>query len=285
MRAARALRVPTRALLCVVVGIVSLSAAVVAVDDGGGRRHERAGRWQPLVIRYSGPNRTLATEHRNVDRHLEVTSGSLLVRDGDATPGAPDAAAPDPEAGTTHSAVFRARTRRTDFADAKVSLRLRNDGLREVDGREPHDYDGVSLGVRYHSPGELYYVNLQRRDGAVTIKKKVPSNGGAYETLAVGARPVPYGRWVMVDVTVQDVGEGVKLAVRFDGEAVLSALDEGGRERSALTAPGRVLLRGDNCQFAFNDLTVTPLGATSRRPSGSGSQPFQALLAGRQAAP
>lgn len=227
-------------LIAVVVAAVAVAFGLVAVT-----RHTTATgpspapSAAPLAIRYSGEDRTVAGEHDERDADLELTSGELDVRDGHAF---------------TDSAVFRARTRRADFADAAVTLRIRNDGLFTTRRTGTRTFDGISLGVRYGSPFELYYINVARRDGTVAIKKKLPSgSGGRYTTLASTARPAVYGRWEDVEVDVRTEGDAVAISLVIDGARVLEARDTHGK---TILHPGRVLLRSDNCRFSFNNVVV-----------------------------
>jgi hypothetical protein len=206
-----------------------------------------------LLVHYDGDDRVVATEHDPGDPDLELTSGGLLVRDGQGWSGPPADGEPMPD--DVSAGVFRARTFRDDFGDASVSLRVRNEGLDDSDDVPAEDYDGISLGLRYESPDELYYVNLHRRDGTIAIKRKSPTIDGAeYTTLATGSRPVPYGEWETIEVDIHDEDGAVVIEVAFDGETVLRARDD----TDPILEPGRVLLRADNCRFSFNDLEITP---------------------------
>ena len=242
-----------------------LAVAVLATGILVRPRHEppiepvrASARGTPLRESFSGPDRIYTTEHDRGTGPLVATSGSLLVRDGRAWSGHPDAGPPDPDHGTTHSSVLRARTVRSDFRDQRVRLRVRNEGLSVPKGHRPHDYDGVSLGVRSTSASELYYVNVQRRDGQVTIKRK---DDRGYVTLVTTRHPVAYRRWVDVEVTAQDVVDGVRVALSIDGRPIVEAIDRAGGDRPPLQHAGRVLLRADNCDVRFDDLEVAPLPA------------------------
>lgn len=209
-----------------------------------------------LVVAFDGPDRVVATEHDQRHPDLEITSGSLLVRDGVAWTGPADSGAPDPSSGTTHSAVFRVRTRRDDLGDVRVDLAVRNEGLTESSSIPARSFDGISIGVRARSADDLYYVNVHRRDGTVTVKRK---SGGRYTTLGTARRAAPRREWEQVTVEVRDVEEAVTIRLLIDGETVLEVRDD----EHPLRAPGRVLVRGDNCQFSFDELRVSSLA-----PSG-----------------
>jgi hypothetical protein len=253
----------------VLVSFAVLAIAVAATSVLVRPRHEATPRPvtattsapRPLFVAFSGPDRVYTTEHDRGSGPLEATSGTLLVRAGRAWSGRPDLGPPDPERGTTHSAVLRARTVRRDFRDQRVRLRLRSEGPTVPKGGAPHDYDGVSIGVRSVSAAELYYVNVQRRDGLVAIKRKDPAGGGRYVTLARTKHPPTYGRWVDVEVVAQDVVDGVRVALSIDGRPAVEVVDRAAGDQQPLRRAGRVLLRADNCEVSFDDLEVKPLAA------------------------
>ncbi len=157
--------------------------------------------------------------------------------------------------------MFRLTTQRSDFGDVAVSLRLRNDGLSSTASTPPVDWDGIHVFLRYQSEYSLYYASVNRRDGTVVIKKKVPggsSNGGTYYELTPDlAHAVPYGQWQDVTATVRNVPGGVELTLLADG-VVLARVTDTGVGGPPITGPGRVGLRGDNVNASFDDFTVTP---------------------------
>ncbi|WP_345434607.1 hypothetical protein [Actinoallomurus vinaceus] len=220
--------------------------------------------------RLSGPDRLVTNEfaHWNprtpgthVSRDWDVTSGSLFVRRGVAWTGVPDASAPDAGSSrSTGSSVFRMTTRRRDFDDVAVSLRLRNLGLTGAGRAAASEIDGVHVFLRWQSAEKLYVVSLNRRDGLIVVKKKLPggeANGGTYVTLGQAPYAVPYGRWQAFRVRIRTSGGGlVTITVVKDGREVLSATDDGG-EGAAILTPGAVGLRGDNCDFEFAGFRVT----------------------------
>jgi hypothetical protein len=161
--------------------------------------------------------------------------------------------------------VLRAVSTRTDHGNVRVSLALRPIQLIET-GRTPRDdIDGVHIFLHYQSEFSTYYVSVFRRDGEIAIKKKVaggPSNGGTYFTLAsapsgIGA-DLP-GTWHQVEATISDGGPGgVRLTLSLDGRRALDVLDDGATA-PVIGDPGRVGLRGDNCEFYVRDFRVEPL--------------------------
>ena len=168
---------------------------------------------------------------RSFADRFEVTSGDWSVEDGVARSDAP---------------VFRARTETEEPADVTVALRFRIDGYEAV--AEQHEWDGVHLGLRDTSPDDLYYLSVARRDGTDAIKRK---SEGPSETLAQAPMELRAGRWHTATVSASDTAEGVRLVLEIDGTEVLSALDD-----EPLTGPGRVALRSDNVEVAFDDVQV-----------------------------
>ena len=148
----------------------------------------------------------------------------------------------------TASPVFRARSKRSDLGSPQLRLRFRID--RFAEGPDPHDWDGVHIGLRYASPDDLYYFSVARRDGTVAEKRK---SRGRYETLAVADHEVSVDEWHRATVSVRDTPDGARLRLTVDGERVLEALDGVTR---ALPPGGRVLVRSDNVSAAFADVRV-----------------------------
>lgn len=187
-----------------------------------------------------------------------VTSGDMRVQDGTAR---------------TASPVFRAVTRRGDFRNVEVRLRLLNHGLTEGPLTPRVDWDGVHVFLRYQSQFHLYYASVNRRDGTAVIKKKTPggpSNGGTYHDLCrYEKHSVPYGAWQDIRVSVRDEGRGVRIEAWADGARIASAFDDG-VGGPPIRSPGRVGLRADNADIEFDDFgaveTRTPLPDAAPAP-------------------
>jgi hypothetical protein len=200
---------------------------------------------------------------RNAD--WELTSGTLYARGGNGWTGIPDDEA-DPDAGSsngTDSAIFRLTTRRANFADVSVRLRLHLVGLLTTPTTPAEPWDGVHVWLRYRSQRSLYYVSVSRRDGTAVIKKKCPGgpdNGGTYVDLSAyvpHAAPPGSGQTVRVDVRTTGTNT-VRIDYWSNRRHLLSALDHGQR-CPAITTPGKIGLRGDNADFEFGHLTVSAL--------------------------
>jgi hypothetical protein len=185
-----------------------------------------------------------------------VTSGSLF-RQGDAGwTGRPDDGQPDPASSTaTHSSTFRMVSRRT-FGDATFALRLRVDAY--APGADDVTWSGVHLFLRYRDEYSLYAVSVGRRDGVLSVKKKVPggdSNNGTYFTLAERREQRLGPGWHDVRARVVDEGGGVTITLDVDGVRRLAARDAG-VGGPPLTGEGRVGVRGDNTEFHLDDVSV-----------------------------
>jgi len=187
-----------------------------------------------------------------------VTSGSLFAQDHAAWTGVPDRGDPGPRsAGVTDSNVFRAVTRRADFQDVTVSFSLLVQRFMTLAGGP--GFQGVHVFLRYQRPDLLYVLSVDRRDGVIVIKKKVPggpSAGGTYYTLAMVHGQAVTGRWEQVRASAVNIGEGVELDVWLNGRLRLKALDNGVGDTPPIVQPGRVGVRGDYTEFKFDDFTV-----------------------------
>jgi len=189
----------------------------------------------------------------------EVTSGSLFALDGNGWTGRPDGQAADAgSSSATDSAVFRLRTRQSDFGNVGVSFRLLLKRLVTTPRTPPQAYDGVHIWLRYHSPDELYFASVSRRDGSIVIGKKLPEGlRGRYVDLArVPGQPLALNRWSMVKATVVSSGNTVRIRVFVDGRLLATAVDSGAGGPPIL-GPGRVGIRGDNAEFEFSGFRVT----------------------------
>lgn len=194
----------------------------------------------------------------------EMDSGSFFRRGDAGYSGRPDAVAPNATSSNgNHSGIFRLKTRRMDFGDVEVSLRLRNMGLTTTSETPATDWDGVHVWLRYQSEAHLYYASINRRDDTIVIKKKVPggpSNGGTYTAVASGRLPVVYGRWLDVKASVGTNADGsVTIRLYADGRLVLEGTDVNVGGVPPIRAAGAVGVRGDNAEIYVDDFDVRPL--------------------------
>lgn len=162
-----------------------------------------------------------------------------------------------------NSAVFRLTSVPSNFGNAEVSFKLFNKQLVSTAGTPAVAWDGIHVFLRYQSEENLYYASINRRDGALAIKKKVPggtSNGGTYYTLAgtsAGRNPIPFNTWQNVKATIQtNANNTVTIQLFNNGNLLLSYTDNGSVGGPAITNPGKVGIRGDNDEFYIDDFAV-----------------------------
>ena len=190
-----------------------------------------------------------------------VTSGSLFAHNGFAWTGVPDIGLTGPKSATaTNSSVFRVVTRRTDFQNVTVSFSLLIQRFVAGPGGQAPGWQGVHVFLRYQNPSLLYVISVDRRDGVIVMKKKVPGgpvDGGTYYTLAtINSTPV-VGRWEQIRASAVNNNEGgVQLRLWLDGRLQLMDIDNGVGDVPPITQPGRVGLRGDYTEFEFGNFTV-----------------------------
>jgi hypothetical protein len=214
---------------------------------------------------FSGRDGLIANENARAaatSRTWRVTSGSLFRRHGWGWTGRPDGGSPDPcSCRANGSAVFRMTTRRRDLGDVTVSFALRTLRLTSTDRTPPRPWDGVHLMLRWQSPQNTYYVTVNRRDGEVVIKRKVPggpANGGTYFDVGHSARfPVRYGTVQHVRAAVVNGSDGsVKISLFVDGEKLLEAVDRG-TGAGPIRSPGAIGFRADNAEILLDDVRVS----------------------------
>jgi hypothetical protein len=203
-----------------------------------------------------------------------MDSGSLFAHGGAGWTGpVTDNCDPGRDSTTcTDSSVFRLNTKRRDFDAVRVDMRLRANAFDDRDeAADPDtpavDWDGVHIWLHYMSQYELYYASVNRRDGAVVIKKKCrggTDNGGTYYELAsASGHPVPMGTWQQVGASIQTNADGtVTIKLYREGRQLIQATDTG-VGCAPITGPGAVGVRGDNLDFDIDDFTVTSLAAAS----------------------
>jgi hypothetical protein len=230
---------------------------ITAVPAGHGPPDHELGNLSLLTNEFAYRHPTDAGAVRS--RDWRVTSGSLFGGSGYLWSGHPDAGRPGPSSRPwTDSAVLRAVSTRDDYADVAVRFALRVNGLTETPRTPAAGLDGVHVMLRYRSEESVYFVSVSRRDGQYVIKRKTPggpSNGGTYVTLAAtdNARlPPARAGWRHVEATIAG-SRTIVIALRIDGFPVLQATDH----LAAPLPPGRVGLRGDNCDFLVRDFRVS----------------------------
>ena len=196
----------------------------------------------------------------------EMTSGSLFIKNQAAWTGIPvlSNATPDSSQGT-NSADFRLNTRRKDFNNVAVSFRLNTTAFNPVE-QNGNPWDGIHVFLRYQSEYYLYYASVNRRDNHVIIKKKMPggnTNGGTYYEIGTYKPFVfPYGAWQNVKVTIQtkpDQTVLITMQIVAGSQTLTWQAIDNGIGGAPILAPGATGIRGDNCNFQFDDFRVDAL--------------------------
>lgn len=211
----------------------------------------------------------------------DMTSGSFFRRSNVGWSGVPDSVDPNATSSTgTGSNVFRMNSKRFNFQNVKIDVKVRNLGISA--GTDATH--GIHIWCRFKDQTELYVASLNRRDNTLVIKKKLtggpdPENGGTYYTLA----EMPYAWtpsvWQNFSVTCTGV-DVVTITVAKDGVDMLTATDDGtlgGRTINGATAVG---VRGDFCQFEIDDFAVNSVDGDD--PTGSFAHTFIGTIPGRE---
>lgn len=223
----------------------------------------------------------------------QMTSGSLFAQSGVFWTGKPDTCDNDktsPNASSTNctdSSVFRLNTARTFSGNISVSLSIKQLGNIHNDNCNSDDtcWYGTHVWLRYQNQFNLYYVSVNRADGDVAIKRKVPcgtDNSGTYFVLGTYVKHgFQSGSWNAYTTTIQTNSDGsVTIKLYDDNESTTTPIDVGtdrggtnpnwtascttpGHYTSAayppITADGAVGVRGDYANFEFTNFKVTAL--------------------------
>jgi hypothetical protein len=218
----------------------------------------------------------------------EMTSGSLYGRGGSFWTGQPDECEPNAKSSScTNSAVFRLDSKATFSGNIRVSLALMQ--LGEIHNTSCNQNDtcwhGTHVWLRYQNEYNLYYASVNRADGQVVIKRKVPCGNDNDGTYFVLGSYVPHdfhaNQWSRYDVTVQtnfdrsvtiklydtDVSRTVPVTTGTDRGGInphwSATCNTPGRYNSSrynpITSAGGIGIRGDYASFMFRDLTVSRL--------------------------
>ncbi len=223
------------------------------------------------------PDRLITNEyaywnHTTNTSPWEMTSGSLFAKSGYGWTGVPDNVGPNAtSSNSTNSAIFRLTTKDYSYQNVKVGFKLYQNNLATTPSTPAVDWDGVHIFLRYQSQYNLYYASVNRRDGAVVIKKKCvggSDNGGTYYVLNnyLPGHPIPYNSWQDVAASIQNIATGVQIKLYLNGVVVDTATDTG-IGCAAITQAGATGIRGDNDNFMFDQFTVTSLDEVSPTPT------------------
>jgi hypothetical protein len=195
----------------------------------------------------------------------EMDSGSLFAQNGAGYSGAINAGKVDADSSpNTNSAVFRLNTKRKDFGNVRVGMKLNVAELGSTSSTPKVAWDGIHIWLRYQSQYNLYYASVARRDGHIVIKKKCPggtSNNGTYYALSgeKSGYAIPMGQTMDVAATVRNNLNGsVTITLLRNGKALMTATDTG-VGCAPIRNNGAVGIRGDNARFTFTNFNVTSL--------------------------
>lgn len=225
----------------------------------------------------------------------DMDSGSLFDQGGTGWTGVPDScesAGGGPNSvstNCTNSNVFRLNTKQAFAGDIKVSLAVRQNTDTHNGGCSASGtcWHGVHVWLRYQSEFNLYYASIQRADGKVVIKRKVPcgsDNSGRYFDLS---SYVPHnwqvGTWERYSVSIETNDNGSVTIKLYDDDVdpnnpVVTGTDSGGTNPSwsagcstpgqygsaaytPITAAGAVGVRGDFANFNIDNFAVSELGS------------------------
>ncbi|MFI5866438.1 LamG-like jellyroll fold domain-containing protein [Streptomyces sp. NPDC051546] len=260
------------------------SSAALFTEDFSGASEGHPGAADGLITNeYASWPGNAGDPARVLSKAWDLTSGSLFRKTGtDAagnanklgSPGSinndePNATSSGPASngvGTaTDSAIFRMKSKRTDFGDVRIDAKFRDDGLigdSVSDGTNGcAECDGIHMWLRYKDADNLYFASLNRRDNTMVIKKKVTtgSSSANIELSSSAAYNVPWGQWQNFTVTVKNTGANqVTITVSKDGHLLLTGVDNGAGGVPAYTAPGAIGVRADHADFVMDDIVVSP---------------------------
>jgi hypothetical protein len=225
-----------------------------------------------------------------VSTDWDVTSGSLFAHAGSFWTGVPDSCngSNGPNASSsncTDSNVFRANSKAIFSDSIEVSLSL----MQLTDPHNPNCnandtcWHGTHIWLRDQSQYNLYYISLNRADGEMVIKRKVPcgdDNGGTYFVLGKYVKhDFKFGTWNSYSARITTNPSGSVTIQVFDTNwsnsiPVVQGTDTGGTNPnwspnctipgkyssahySPIVTPGSIGVRGDYADFLFKNLVVT----------------------------
>lgn len=225
-----------------------------------------------------------------------MTSGSLFAQGNTGWTGIPDSCSGgDPNINSsncTNSDVFRLNTKQFFSGDVKVSMRLRQNTDIHSASCSTSDscWHGTHIWLRYQSQYNLYYASINRADGNIVIKRKVPcgpDNSGTYITLASVYHNWTVGSWRQYSTSATTNADGsVTIRVYDDSSSsspVATGTDVGGNNPNwsascttpghgssaayaPITSSGAVGVRGDYANFNFDDFQVSSVASVATTP-------------------
>lgn len=185
--------------------------------------------------------------------------------------------------GTT-SDVFRLNTIQKFSAPLRVSMSLKQN--RDIHDSNCNSGDtcwyGTHIWLGYQNEYNLYYASVNRADGQVVLKRKVPcgsDNSGTYVVLGSAKYDWAVGKTDHYSATIENNADGSVTLKMYDDDKstttpIVTGTDKGGTnpawtsscttpghyssaQYSPITAAGAVGVRGDYSDFNFDDFTVS----------------------------
>lgn len=212
----------------------------------------------------------------------ELSSGSLFAKEGAFWTGEPDTCdAPNAiSTNCTNSDIFRANTKKQFTGDTHVKISIKQ--LKDIHNKNCSSDDtcwhGAHLWLRFQNQYNLYYASLNRADGQVVIKRKVPcgdDNDGTYFTLGEARYDFVPMQWNQYKASIRtNSDQSVTITVTDSQDRIIvSAQDHGGTNPNwtktcqvdgkyssaqypPIHEPGNIGVRGDFSNFMFKDLVV-----------------------------
>lgn len=220
----------------------------------------------------------------------EMTSGALYAQNGAAWTG-------------TNDDVFRANTKQPFSNPIRVSMSLKQN--IDIHNSNCNSGDtcwyGTHIWLGYQNEYNLYYVSVNRADGQVVIKRKVPcgtDNSGTYFVLGSAKYDWAVGKTDHYSATIETNSDGSVTLKMYDDDKstttpIVTGTDKGGTnpnwssscatpghyssaQYSPITAPGAVGVRGDYADFNFDNFIVSSgTGAVGTVSATATSAPVQ----------
>ncbi len=280
-----------------------LKAVVTATNAGGGTAAVSD------ITRYigyfyddfSGSNGIITNEYayfnpsdpsRPISADWEMDSGCLFRSSNTGTTGTPDTNTGSSTINCSpynNNNTFRLNTKASYSGNTSVYLDVKqNTNIHDANCNTTDTcWHGTHVWTRYQNQYNLYYASVNRADGQVVLKRKVPcgtDNSGTYFVLGSGY--VSGHDWTAGTTkqykltTVDNVGGSVTLSL-YDmaystSTPIVTGTDSGGTNPNwtagcstpghygsasytPLTSSGKVGVRGDYANFTIDNISVVPL--------------------------
>lgn len=221
-----------------------------------------------------------------ISSNWEMTSGSVYAVNDYFWTGKPDSCAPNADStNCTNSNVFRLNSKQNYGPNVRVNVVV--DQAQDITNTNCSSNDtcwhGVHIWLGYQNEYNLYYASINRADGNVVIKRKVPcgnDNSGTYFVLSsfVKHPTTPY-RWHNYTASAKTNADGSVTINIYDidqsvTQPIVTGTDRGGTNPNwspscstpghyssadypPLNKGGAIGIRGDFDNFFFTEPKVT----------------------------